>query len=239
VFKRLLTNSSTGPSGPVFYASLLATLLGLGVFFDHRASLTMGEPEAVLALHADLARERASPDVREIAHWVIDSRDHAGLPFVVVDKTRARLFAFDALGRLRGSASILLGAARGDGPAVPATPAGRFMADTWRSAMENAIVWVNGDTSVSLHGVSSAISPGRARQRLASDVMDDKRISDGSLHVADEFYEEYLGPLRSQASVAYVLPEVLPMHKVFSAIAPDPRSTDVAQRANLNPRSPS
>ena len=237
MFKRILTSSSTGPSGPVFYTSLLATLLGLGVFFDHSASLTKVEPRAALVLHADLARERASKDVLHVAQWVIDSHDHAGLPFVVVDKAMARLFTFDALGRLRGSAPVLLGSARGDGPAVPATPAGRFIADTWRSALGNGIVWVNGDASVSLHGVSSAVSPGRGKQRLASDVIDDKRISDGSLHVADEFYQEYLGPLRHQASVVYVLPEVLPVRKVFSTMAP--ADTEVAQRAAANSRSPS
>ena len=237
MFKRILTSSSTGPSGPVFYTGLLATLLGFGVFFDHAASLTRVEPQAALVLHADLARARASKDVLHVAQWVIDSHDHAGLPFVVVDKAMARLFAFDAFGRLRGNAPVLLGSARGDGSAVPATPAGRFIADTWRSTLGNGIVWVNGDASVSLHGVSSALSPGRGKQRLTSDVIDDKRISDGSLHVADEFYQEYLGPLRHQASVVYVLPEVLPVRKVFSTMAP--ADTEVAQRAAVNSRSPS
>ena len=239
MFKRILTSSSTGPSGPVFYAGLLAALLGFGLFFDHRASLATDEPQAVLALHADLERESASREVMEVAKWVLDSHDHAGLPFVVVDKTKARLFAFDALGRLRGSAPILLGAARGDGSAVPETPAGRFTADTWRSALGEGLVWVNGNASVSLHGLSSALSPGRARQRLASDVIDDKRISDGSLHVADEFYEEFLGPLRTQASVAYVLPEVWPVREVFSSIAPEKPRTDIAQRTSRITRSPS
>jgi hypothetical protein len=242
VFKRISRHISTGPSGPVFYTGLLAALLGFGLFFDHASSLAMAPPESVVALHSDLARARASPDVLQVTRWVIDSQDNAGLPFVVVDKMRARLFAFDAAGRLRASAPILLGAVRGDGPAVPATPAGRFMADTWRTALGDGIVWANADASLSLHGVSSALSPGHGRRRLASDAVEDKRISDGSLHVPDEFYQEHLGPLRQQASVAYVLPEVLHVRQVFGFVDSGPprqQQTKFVQWPNPQARRPS
>lgn len=232
-------SSSTGPLGPVFYAGLFSALVGFGVFFDHTASIAMPGPDTVLALRTDLERENASAEVVRVAHWAIDSQDHAGMPFVVVDKADARLFAFDSAGRLQGSAPILLGAVRGDGPAVPATPAGRFVADTRLTALGDGIVWANAEASVSLHGVSSASSPGRGRQRLASEAPDDKRISDGSLHVADEFYLEYFSPLRSQASVAYVLPEVLPLQAVFTALTADPpQRTSYAQPVKRT-RSPS
>jgi hypothetical protein len=220
-----------GPSGPIFYTALIAALVGFGVFFDHTAATTASSPESVAAMHADLARERASSDVRQVAQWAIDSGDHAGLPFVVVDKERARLFAFDAMGRLRASTPVLLGAARGDAPDVPATPAGRFVTDTWQSALSHSIVWVNGDVALSLHALPSPASPGRALQRLASDRVEDKRISDGSLHVAGEFYQQFLAPLRGQASVAYVLPESQPAYGMFTApgneglrLAQSPRS---------------
>jgi hypothetical protein len=61
------------------------------------------------------------------------------------------------------------------------------------------------------------MTPGRGMQRLASADLEVKRISDGSLHVAGRFYRDYLAPLKSQASIAYVLPEVLPVRDVFSS----------------------
>lgn len=224
MFKSTSTDSRTGPegpvlrgpSGPVFGTSLIALIVGFGIFFDHTAAITAPSPEAATARQADLARQSASANVREVAQWAIDSGDHAGLPFVVVDKERARLFAFDAAGRLQAGAPVLLGALRGDEPDVPATPAGRFVADTWRSARSDAIVWVNGEVELSLHALPSPASPGRGLQRLASDRLEDKRISDGSLHVASDFYRQFLAPIRTQGSVAYVLPEAQAIHGLFS-----------------------
>jgi hypothetical protein len=205
-----------GPSGPVFYTALVAAVVGCGVFFDHTAATTVSSTESVAAMQAELSRERASPDVRHVAQWAIDSGDHAGLPFVIIDKERARLFAFDAMGRLRASTPVLLGAVRGDAPEVPATPAGRFVTDTWQSALNDTIVWVNGNVELSLHALPSRAAPGRALQRLASDRVEDKRISDGSLHVAGDFYQHFLAPLRGQSSVAYVLPEMQLAQAMFT-----------------------
>jgi hypothetical protein len=216
VFQR---TSSTGPAGPVFYTSLLAALIGFGLFFDHVAMVGPPAGDAVADLHGDLARERASPEVEHVARWAVDSRDHRGLPFIVVDKARARLFAFDAGGRLLASAPVLLGASRGDGPAADAaTPAGRFVAASGLPVHGDAIMWINSDAALSLHGIPSQTSPGRAAQRLASGILEDKRISDGSLHVAGQFYRDYLRPLQGQASIAYVLPEVHPARDVFNSV---------------------
>ena len=129
-------------AGLIFQTGLVAALIGFGVYFDHASRELAPVTEAVSALTADLARERASAEVRQVALWAVDSHDHAGLPFVVVDKARARLFAFDQDGRLRGSTPVLLGSARSDDSAVPATPAGRFVADAARSAQVDEIVWV-------------------------------------------------------------------------------------------------
>jgi hypothetical protein len=195
---------------------LIGGLMGFGLFFDRTAAMTPARSDAAIAVQADLARERASPDVRQAAQWAIESGDHGGQPFLVIDKQRARVFAFDALGRLRASAPVLLGAVRGDDAEVPATPAGRFVADTWKSATTDGIVWVDGEVALSMHALPSPASPGRALQRLASDRVEDKRISDGSLHVARDFYQEFLAPLRGQSSVAYVLPEMHAVHGEFT-----------------------
>jgi hypothetical protein len=209
-----------GPSGPIFYTALIAVVLGFGVYFD-RTVATSAAGAGTPTVQADLARARASDNVRHVAQWAIDSGDHGGLPFVVVDKELARLFAFDAAGRLKASTPVLLGAVRGDAPEVPATPAGRFVIDTWQSSVKGAVVMVNGDVALSLHALPSPVSPGRGMERLASDRVEDKRISDGSLHVASDFYQQFIEPLRGQTGVAYVLPEVLPLHGVFNPAARD------------------
>jgi hypothetical protein len=239
VFKR---TPHTAPSGAVFYASLAAALIGFGLFFDHAATAS-GPPQsqASAVLHDDLARERASAEVEYVAQWAVESQDHAGLPFVVVDKAKARLFAFEAAGRLLASAPVLLGASRADGPAAEAaTPAGRFVAATWLAVHGESMVWINADAAISLHGIPSGVSPGRSAKRLASDDVEDRRISDGSLHVAGPFFRDYLGPLRGQASIAYVLPEVLPVRDVFNSYGTDPRFSFVhSPRSQAAPRRPS
>lgn len=233
MFKSPPSNPQTGPSGPVslkpvgslFHTALFAALLGFGLFFDHTAATTPPSSEAT----ADLARQRASPDVKRLAQWAIDTGDHHGRPFVVVDKERARLFTFDALGRPRASAPVLLGAERGDTAQVPATPAGRFVADHRPQPPGDAMEWADGKVVLSLHALPSPASPGRASERLASDRIEDKRISDGSLHVAGDFYWQYLAPLRGQSSVAYVLPEVRQGQDLFSR--PDGDRWRLAQSA--------
>lgn len=216
----------------IFQTSLVAAVMGFGIYCDQMDGANALATGTVPAFHADLAAEGASPEVQHVAQWAVRSHDHAGLPFVVVDKARARLFAYDPQGRLRGSTPVLLGAARGDDAVVPATPAGRFAADAWQSAQGDGIVWVNSDTVLSLHGVPSERAPGRGVQRLASANIEDRRISDGSLHVAGEFYREYLEPLRDCGSVAYVLPEYLAVQEVFRADSVDAsQATELAQSA--------
>lgn len=70
----------------LFGSALLSLVLGLGLFFDHLADTN---------------------DVRDVARWAVDSHDHGGLPFAVLDKAKGRLFAFDAQGHLRGSAAVV------------------------------------------------------------------------------------------------------------------------------------
>jgi hypothetical protein len=218
----------------VFQTSLFAALIAFGLYFDHEAT-SAPTAQRVATLRAQLAREQAAPEVEQLASWAVDSLDHAGLPFVVVDKTRARLFAFDPQGRLQGSAPVLLGASHEDGPAVPATPAGRFVADPRLSASSDGIVWVRSGTVLSLHGVPSSAAPGHGLQRLASTNVQDKRISDGSLHVAADFYRDHLRALRTQESIAYVLPEALPWQQVFGATRPDADTQITYAQASRSP----
>lgn len=222
-----MSSNRNGLAARLFPAGLLAVLVGFGLYFDHAASFGAGMEDSVAALDGELERESASPGVRQVAQWAVASQDHAGLPFVVVDKAQARIYAFDPQGRLRGNAPVRLGAAYGDEARVRATPAGRFVADTFASARSGAIVWVNADTQLALQ------MPDRSMQRLAAArPVVDNQPSEGSLNVPADFYRECLTGLQSQPSIAYVLPETVPVDHMFQRGAETP-STLAPQRPRI------
>lgn len=214
----------------------MVALVGFGSYFDHFAGTMAVTAGDVAVLRAELSRESASPDVQRVAQWAVHHQDHGGLPFVVVDKAHARLFTFDGKGRLRGSTPVLPGAQRDHGAGVNATPAGRFVTDSWLSAAQgDGIVWVNAVASLSLHGLPLDRAPGPGNPDLASDGVQAKSTLDGSLHVAGEFYRDHLIPLRSQGSVAYVVPEFLPAQELFGPDDARDSRRDYAQVPRLTP----
>jgi hypothetical protein len=111
---------------------------------------------------------------------------------------------------------------------VPATPAGRFTTDPERQASAPGLVWTNASGELLLHDPHSRLLPGRASERFASDTTQDRRISDGSLHVPPAFFHVHLNVLRGGASVAYVLPEEQPVQRVFGS-APKPVAEDIGR----------
>jgi hypothetical protein len=181
---------------------------------------------------AHFALERASQTTRGIADWVVDSGDNRGLPFAIVDKVEARVFVFDAAGRLRGAAPALLGLARGD-DAVPGigdrplskirpdertTPAGRFEASLDRNLAGKQILWVDYDTSISLHPVVTSNAVENRAKRLATATPADNRISYGCINVPAKFFEAVVFPAFSGTNgIVYVLPETRPANKVFAS----------------------
>ena len=88
-----------------------------------RAIITTKTAEVYHPKRADFKRETAAHEARSTADWVIDSEDNRSMPFVIIDKTNAKVFVFDTNGRLQGAARALLGLARGD-DAVPASANG-------------------------------------------------------------------------------------------------------------------
>ena len=58
----------------------------------------------------DFASAPASEDARFAAERVLDGNDNRGLPFAIVDKRDARIYVFEASGRLVGASAVLLGA---------------------------------------------------------------------------------------------------------------------------------
>jgi hypothetical protein len=194
-----------------FATVVLGSLLGFGLLFDDLVDEPATRParEAVRAMARQLGvPERLGPQATQLAAWVLRSGDHGGQPFVIVDKAAARLFTFDGAGRLQGSTPVLLAASQADAAVTASTPAGRFVAaPAARGTAQDGLRWVNGRAELLLHAPGSPQAPGRAALRLASASLADKRISDGSLHVPPRVYADHLLPLRSRASVAYVLPE--------------------------------
>lgn len=201
------------------------------------------QTEAAARRHrADFGLQRASREARQLADWIVDSADSQGLPFVIVDKTDANIFVFDAGGRIQGAAPALLGIARGDDtvpgigdreysampPEVRTTPAGRFVAALGRNLRGEDVVWVDYDAGVSLHRVITSKPKERRLQRLATPTPLDNRISYGCINVPARFYENVVRPAFSGSDgIVYVLPETRPAREVFG-------SYDVGERLGRN-----
>ena len=228
------TRVSPVPRGHGVAAGLLRFGAGLGVL-----SALAFPPVATAAESAhtqtggrNLQAESASEAARKVAAWAIAVGDHQGMPFLIVDKIEARVFAFDRQGALLGAAPVLLGLARGDesplgigqrklssiSPEERVTPAGRFVAALGENLSGKGILWVDYDAAVSLHRVDTAKLAERRLQRLATPSASDNRISYGCINVPVDFYETIVDPLfKATAGVVYILPEMRPVEEVFFA----------------------
>jgi hypothetical protein len=189
-------------------------------------------PPRFVARRANFHGKPASVEARRIADWVVDSKDNQGLPFVVVDKVKAEVFAFDASGSLTGAAPALLGITIGDDstPGVgektlseihtgeKTTAAGRFVAELGHDLRGEDVVWVDYDSGLSLHRVLRTNPSERREERLDTPTVADNRISFGCINVPVTFYEHVIRPafLHSKG-IVYVLPEVKSAREVFAA----------------------
>jgi hypothetical protein len=178
----------------------------------------------------NLRGEPASADVRDLAQWVASSRDNQALPFVIVDKINAKVFVFDRLGEMKGAAAALLGVGRGDDsvpgigqrklatiePAERTTPAGRFQSSLGHD-FDQDILWIDYETSLSLHRVIVGNPKDRRVARLASPTVRDNRISFGCINVPAAFYDEVVIPaFTGTVGIVYILPESRPLRTVFA-----------------------
>lgn len=238
---------------------ILALLLGL---HSGRASAASGDrasaeppvlPESTLAAPAAgghgtsealaaLEREAASADVHYLAGWVAKNRDNQAQPYIIIDKAHARVYLFDAAGRLQGSSPALLGMVQGDGsadglgnralsaiaPADRTTPAGRFAASLGRDLTGQDILWVDYDTSLALHRVVKGTPAERRAERLQSRDVLDNRISYGCINVPVTFYETHVRPAFTHSSgVVYILPEMSKASDMFKPVDDEPRVESV------------
>ena len=196
--------------------------------FQTQPALAAPQP----SMRANFLQEVASPEAQEVAHWVVNSADNRNLPFVIIDKVQAKVFVFDAQGLLRGATSALVGLAVGDHtvpgigqrplssirPDERTTPAGRFVAYLDRDLKGEEVLWVDYDTSVSLHRVVTGQPKERRAQRLASSNPADKRITYGCINVPVRFYEDVVSPaFKNTEGIVYVLPETRSARQVFGS----------------------
>jgi hypothetical protein len=156
----------------------------------------LGKPlPASLSRQANFLGETPSPEARQVANWAMGSGDNQGLPFMVIDKIRARVFVFDAMGLLRGTSMALLGFAHGD-----------FSSP--------------GIGTRKLHRVVRGNPGDNRQQRLASRSPDDKRISYGCINVPAAFFEGVvLQTFTGTSGIVYILPEVRKLGDFFPVAA--------------------
>ena len=177
--------------------------------------------------------ELSSGEAAQVTNWVIATRDNGGNPFIVIDKSAARVFVFDSGGKMMGSAPALLGITRGDDSApgigdrelrnIPVqdrtTPAGRFVAKYGPAAGHSKVLWVDYASALSLHAVVPGTKKERRLQRLNSPASDDNRITYGCINVPTKFYAKVIRPLFSDTTgVVYILPETKPLKDVFVSL---------------------
>lgn len=198
--------------------------MGRSALFALMAALAAAAPAA--ASEATAVRLRGAVltgDLQDLVAGVLALRDHDGRVFAIVDKQRAQLHVFDAMGRLWGSTAVLLGQARGDGSApdvgrntqdghVPlhqrTMPAGRFVAAPGMNLQGETVVWVDYDAAFAIHRLRPGASQAPRLARLATPTPADNRASWGCVVVPVRFYLDVVAKLLGRgASVVYVLPE--------------------------------
>jgi hypothetical protein len=178
---------------------------------------------ALAAAAPDFGGERVAADVRQLAQAVLASGDHGSRPFAIVDKQEARLYVFNARGRLRGASAVLIGQAPGDDSAadvgdraqtgyVPlperTTPAGRFMSEPGRNSEGEPVVWVDYNAAFAIHRLRPGASRALREARLASSSPADRRVSWGCVVVPVKFYVDVVERLLGRSpGVVYVMPE--------------------------------
>ncbi len=187
---------------------------------------------AAAAQPVDFAGARPTADAAWMGHWIGDTADNQGLPFVIIDKKGARIHVFEASGRLVGDAPALLGLAPGDHsvpgigqrdlsqilPHERTTPAGRFVALPGRNLNGEQVIWIDWNAGLAIHRVRTSNPKERRPQRLASATVDDNRISLGCVVVSLEFFENVVqATLGKTRAVVYVLPETRPVAEFFGA----------------------
>jgi hypothetical protein len=207
---------------------------------------------------APLDRLQSAPtEVRDVVQWVGTSHDNGGLPFIIVDKANARVYAFNPLAQLKATAPILLGGGVGDKvlispdapmSAIPVekriTPAGRYVSKLVVDPHGKTILSIDPVNLISLHIVAKGTPAQRRAERLASTSVDDNRISFGCINVPPAFFTTVVDPdFRPAKGMVYILPEKTTAAQLFgfqpSVTAPPAPQALAATADPLAPQAPS
>ena len=207
-------------------ASTRVTAFAFGLALAFGAAPTMASAQASEAAES----AEAHAPVQQLADWVMASGDNQALPFVIIDKTAARVFVFDAEGEQLGETAALIGLQPGDDsapgigdrelsdmpPEERTTPAGRFLGGYGPAADGRDVLWVDFATAISLHAVVTTRPEEQRVQRLKTPAIDDNRITYGCINVPKKFYRDVVRPVLSKSNgVFYILPDTRPLSEVF------------------------
>ena len=224
---------TTAPTGRTLAWSRMfrgAGAAGLALGLTFAVSSTAAARQQPVPGQVDAVERAASPSVRQLKSWVVETGDNQGLPFVLVDKVNAQVFAFSHDGLLMGATPVLLGLARGDvappdigdrplsaiAPEERITPSGRFVASLGQNLTGKSILWIDYAGALSLHPVVTARPADRRLQRLTTPTAEDNRISYGCVNVPAAFYEQIIAPaFRGTVGIVYILPESISIAEAF------------------------
>jgi hypothetical protein len=185
----------------------------------------------------DMAAEGdVSLTLAAVTDWIITSKDNRKQPFAVIDKVNAQILIFDAAGKLKGKAPILVGSAMGDTSAegvgdrelkdIPdeekTTPAGRFLAAYGPAVNGERVLWIDYNTSISIHPVLTTVAAKweKRAQRLSSKTAEDNRITHGCINVEAGFYASTVRPNFKKGGLFYILPDSISLLDAFPAYIP-------------------
>jgi len=183
---------------------------------------------------AQAALPQASADVQKVARWIADSRDNGAMPYLLVDKVNAQVYAFDRSGKLEGSAPALLGMAKGDRllvsnsmavddipPQSRITPAGRYVSRLALDEHGQELLVIDYAAAISLHPVVKGTPEERRAERLSSVTSKDNRVSHGCINVPKDFYANVVSPTFTRTpGVVYILPETNSPTELFGMRSP-------------------
>ena len=184
------------------------------------------------ATAADFGAVVASGDVRAVATWVLDTNDHAALPFAIIDKKQARGYVFSSDGRLIGDSPVLVGLTHGDEvepgigrkaiaqvrPDERRTPAGRFASVPGHTLTGDRVIWLDYDEGIAMHTIVTNVPAEERARRMASPVPADHRISYGCINFPPPFFADVVAPALARGSVVYVLPDTRSIADVFASL---------------------
>ena len=101
------------------------------------------------------------------------------------------------------------------------TPAGRYVSSLDLNLAGNQILWVDYESAISLHSLVTGDPKEQRAKRLASQSVEDNRISFGCINVSATFFQKVVMPtFKDTLGIVYILPDSRAIQEVFSFYEP-------------------